>query len=61
MTSDKTDDSGSRVENETERRFNETVRNLLNTPPKPHKPAKDKPAAKEASYPAGKRTRAQPS
>jgi hypothetical protein len=24
-------------EDETERRFNETVRNLLNTPPKPHK------------------------
>jgi hypothetical protein len=29
--------SGSRAEPETERRFNETVRNLLNTPPKPHK------------------------
>lgn len=26
-----------RADDPTERRFNETVRNLLNTPPKPHK------------------------
>ena len=29
-----------------EERFERTVRRMLNTPPKPHKPAKQKPAAK---------------
>jgi len=37
-----------------ERRFNETVRNLLNTPPKPHK-AKDGERVIKPSKPAAKR------
>jgi hypothetical protein len=48
MVSEKED--GSRAEGETERRFNETVRNLLNTPPKPHKDKGDsKPSPKPRS------------
>ena len=48
-------------DDDAERQFNETVRNLLNTPPKPHSPRKDEPPSKEAGYPGGKRRRKQPS
>ena len=35
---------------ETDRRFNETVRNLLNTPHKPHKPASKSEDAVDVSF-----------
>jgi hypothetical protein len=39
----------------------DALRRMLNTPPKPRTPRKDKPHPREAGYPAGKRTRARPS
>ncbi len=34
------------IETSAEERFERTVRRMLNTPPQPHKPAKQKPSVK---------------